>query len=89
MTIDEAIKFAKENIFAYTSEMAEFKVLAIEALEKRIPNSPDYEGDGYADGELVYDTWICPSCGERYEVYYDDYEYCPMCGQAVDWKGIK
>ena len=34
MTIDEAIKYAKENILAYTSEMAEFKALAIEALEK-------------------------------------------------------
>lgn len=56
MTINEAIKFAKENVLAYTSEMAEFKVLAIEALEKQTPKSPDYEGDGYADGELVYDT---------------------------------
>lgn len=89
MTIDESIKFAKENVLAYTSEMAEFKVLAIEALEKWIPKSPDYEGDGYADGELVYDTWICPSCRERYEVYYDDYKYCPECGQAIDWKEIK
>ena len=34
MTRNEAIKFAKENILAYTSEMAEFKALAIEALEK-------------------------------------------------------
>lgn len=89
MTIDESIKFAKENVLVYTSEMAEFKVLAIEALEKQIPKSPDYEGDGYADGELVYDTWICPSCGERYEVYYDDYKYCPECGQAIDWEGIE
>ena len=34
MTRDEAIEYAKENILAYTSEMAEFKALAIEALEK-------------------------------------------------------
>ena len=34
MTRNEAIKFAKETILAYTSEMAEFKALAIEALEK-------------------------------------------------------
>lgn len=89
MTIDEAIKFAKENVLAYTSEMAEFKALAIEALEKQTPKSPGYEGDGYADGELVYDTWICPNCGKYYEVYFDDYGYCPMCGQAIDWKEIK
>ena len=34
MTNKEAIRYAKENIIAYTSEMAEFKVIAIEALEK-------------------------------------------------------
>ena len=33
MTREEAVKFAKENILAYTSEMAEFKAIAIEALE--------------------------------------------------------
>ena len=86
MTINEAIKFAKENVLAYTSEMAEFKVLAIEALERQTPKIPNFEGDGYADGELVYDTWICPCCGKEYEVDYDDYKYCPECGQAIDWR---
>lgn len=56
------------------------------ALEKQRPKEPEYEGDGYADGQLVYDTWICPNCGERYEVDYDDYAYCPNCGQAIDRK---
>lgn len=55
-----------------------------EAAEKQIPKTPDYEGDGYADGHMVYDTWICPNCGEYYEVDYDDYRYCPNCGQALD-----
>lgn len=56
-----------------------------EAVEKHEPRKPDYEGDGYDDeGVLVYDTWICPCCGKRYEVDYDDYEHCPKCGQAVD-----
>lgn len=36
-------------------------------------------------GEIVYDTWICPCCGKDYEVDYDDYKYCPNCGQAIDW----
>ena len=40
MTRDEAIKFAKETILAYTSEMAEFKALAVEALEKQVPKKP-------------------------------------------------
>lgn len=57
----------------------------LNALEKRIPKNPYYEGDGYWDGKLVYDTWICPNCGKDYEVDYDNYKYCPECGQAIDW----
>lgn len=55
-----------------------------EAVEKQKPKKPDYEGDGYADGHIVYDTWICPCCEEHYEVDFDDYKYCPECGQAID-----
>ena len=59
--------------------------VAIEALEKQIPKKPDYEGDGYWNGELVYDTWICPHCEKKYEVDYEEYDFCPNCGQAIDW----
>ena len=57
-----------------------------EAAEKQKPKKPDYEGDGYAEGYMVYDTWICPNCEEKYEVDYDDYGHCPKCGQAIDWE---
>ena len=56
-----------------------------DSLDKRIPKIPSYEGDGYSDGEIVYDTWICPSCDESYEIDYDKYNYCPCCGQKIDW----
>lgn len=56
-----------------------------ELVEKETPKKPDYEGDGYSDGELVYDTWICPNCGNSYEVDYEEYEMCPHCGQMIDW----
>lgn len=62
---------------------------AIEALEKRIPQKPVLEGDGYWNGELVYDTWTCPSCGEPYEIDYSKHDYCPMCGQAIDWGEVE
>lgn len=55
------------------------------AVEKEAAKKPDYEGDGYSDGHLVYDTWICPCCGKHYEVDYDDYDFCPECGQCIDW----
>lgn len=37
-----------------------------EAVEKQTAKKPDYEGDGFSDGQLVYDTWICPCCGKHY-----------------------
>lgn len=44
-----------------------------EAVEKQTSKEPDYEGDGYSNGQLVYDTWICPCCGHHYEVDYDEF----------------
>lgn len=56
--------------------------------EKEIAKKPNYEGDGYYNGELVSDTWICPNCGKSYEVDYDDYDYCPNCGQHIDHSSL-
>lgn len=62
----------------------------IDALEKQVPQQPSLEGDGYApDGSLVFDEWICPYCNSRYEVDYDEYEYCPNCGQKITWEELK
>lgn len=74
----ELQKYAKRN--------AELYSISIEALKKQLPEKPTLEGDGYApEGTFVYDTWECPNCGECYEVDYDDYDYCPKCGQKIDW----
>ena len=57
-----------------------------EYCQKEIPQKPTFDGDGYApDGTAVWDEWICPCCGSRYEVDYDEYDYCPNCGQRLDW----
>lgn len=86
MTDNRAIKIIKNtNFLTNASDVMEAIELAIQALEKQIPQSPDYEGDGYSNGKLVYDTWICPCCEQHYEVDYDDYDYCPKCGQKIDW----
>ena len=80
-TPEEYMKFEDECI----SEGFTLKSL-LEAGEKQKAKRPDYEGDGYSDGHLVYDTWICPCCGKHYEVDYDDYDFCPTCGQCIDWR---
>lgn len=59
---------------------------AVEALEKQVPKKPQLESYGYSGGELVYDEWFCPKCGEGYEIDSDDYNYCPECGQKIDWR---
>lgn len=64
--------------------------MAFSALEKQVAKKPDIEGDGYdPDGNLVYDTWICPTCGVSYEIDYDKYDYCPSCGQKIDWEAVE
>ena len=74
------------NDCKFTEEDYKANTMAIQALEKQIPKKPDIEGDGYDSARyLVYDTWICPTCGISYEIDYDEYDYCPACGQAIDW----
>ena len=66
---------------------AEALDVAINALEKQIPKKPEYEADGYAGGELVYDYAKCPICGHDFEYGINDWgcEYCSDCGQKLDW----
>ena len=78
--------FSEHELTLPNTDSLEVLHIAVQALEKQIPKKPDLEGDGYADGHLVYDTWICPNCGVKYEVDYEEYDYCPDCGQHIDWK---
>lgn len=55
--------------------------------ERNIPQKPTLEGDGYApDGSFIWDTWLCPNCGSAHEVDDEKYDYCPNCGQKIDWR---
>ena len=88
MEIKEAIRRIKDHFSVHddgrpTPYLDEAVSIAIKALEKQIPKEPYYYADGYWNGELVYDTWTCPNCSKSYEVDYDDYDYCPNCGQKI------
>ena len=96
MTYKEAKKYLLQNFFdgdentksvtECDSEIEAMKI-AVESIDRRIPTEPIYEADGYSNGELVYDMWTCPNCNTLYEVGFDDYDFCPYCGQAIkaDW----
>ena len=46
------------------------------------------EGDGYADGEIVFDVWHCSECDYCIDDGTDDPSmlprYCPNCGAKMD-----
>lgn len=49
------------------------------------------EGDGYADGEIVYDVWYCSECDHCIDDGTDDPallpNFCPNCGADMRGKG--
>lgn len=55
-------------------------------VKKEIAQKPDFVSDGHAYGYPIYDIWICPSCGTIYDIYSSDYDYCPNCGQRIEWE---
>ena len=94
MKPEEAIKMLKynSNVIHKTingeTDINEVEALdmAISALEKQIPKELIAEGDGYADGSIVYDIFYCPSCDHRMEEI-EVGDYCPNCGQKICLEG--
>ena len=93
-TIEEAIaemETRKQATIAHCASCwTESAEMSLQALKKQIPMDVVLEGDGYADGEIVYDEMYCPSCGAYFERDYvpRSYKYCPYCGQkwSDSWK---
>lgn len=79
MTAQEAIRRIRDHNEVHSVRERNFAVyitealnMAIEALEKQIPK------------KLKDDGWLyCPICGR--DVLLDRFDYCPDCGQALDW----
>ena len=85
MTAKEAMRI-RENATAEDVDNKELHKCIDEALEKQIPKKPNVYGDGYDDlGNMIYDTYDCPNCDTSFELDYEEYDYCPSCGQKFDW----
>lgn len=50
------------------------------ALEKQVPKKPNVKELPDAFGRLYWN--VCGACDEEIE---SDYDYCPDCGQRIDW----
>lgn len=93
MTNEEALNHFKSLQKRYTTQhngvMCEKVKVAIEAIEKQIPNKPKL-----LENELLLVAgwqYGCPNCGcacgeNKYHEEVTDAEYyCTQCGQALDW----
>lgn len=87
MTPQEAIRLVYCCMHVDDNDILTARDMAISALEKQIPKSVVFEGDGYDDkGELIYDIAYCPNCNSRFDLGYDEEtNCCADCGQALDW----
>ena len=82
-TTGEALTLAQvksRNELNYQSYKALEK--AIEALERQIAKKVER----YSCNTIGEMTFNCPSCNlEYYVTDYEDFNYCPNCGQKIDW----
>ena len=62
---------------------SEVLVLTIQALEKQVAKQPNVKELPDAFGRLYWN--VCGACDEEIE---SDYDYCPGCGQRIDWSEI-
>lgn len=98
MTESERIKCALVNVsllakhsdyYNHSRDHADIELIE-SIVKKEIPEKPKLiMRDGYDDDEAVYDEWVCPCCGEHYQVLFDKHDYCPTCGQKLDWSDVK
>ena len=78
----------KANFTCYDSVTLDEVASRVKAIPSAEPKTVLYSGDGYADGEMVYDMAECPNCGYEYEDGDKDWglPFCPNCGQKLNWE---
>ncbi len=83
---EDALKVLYNN-YAYAA-MDVIKRLPAADVAEVVHGEWQGEGDGYADGALVYDVWHCSQCGYCIDDGTDNPDclpkYCPNCGAKMD-----
>ena len=84
--IADGIKNTKRRIDALDAALSALRPVSREQVEKVWRGEWIGSADGYADGELVYDTWICSECGHVIDEEDDPDmlpQFCPKCYAAM------
>lgn len=100
MKPEEAIKSMHNlnMVLSITDSERESVNMAIEALEKQIPQKPVIKDDAYENytSEPIQ-AYVCPSCGEvliaiktkellKLNLFFVKPKFCQECGQAIEWE---
>ena len=87
MKPEEALKYLKDfidneepQIGAYNTEVLN---KAVYALKKQVPKKPHKIHDMNVNGHPYYEC-VCHDCEYVLDIFKDD--FCPNCGQAIDWE---
>ena len=87
----------KRCFWGYDKEAVALALIALrpvsrEQVEKVWRGEWMGSGDGYADGELVYDTWECSHCGHVIDEEDDPDmlpQFCPKCYAAMTDEAVQ
>lgn len=80
-------KIKKNDLSRITMLLPEAEITLKSDLREAKDNTAFWigEGDGYADGNMVYDTWYCSNCDYRVDEDNEPtWNYCPNCGAKME-----
>lgn len=81
MTNEEAIIDIRENIQPIIGGKS--LDIAISALEKQIPKKPFLYS--FSESHDTYTYFKCPNLCDTFCEVKNNMNFCPKCGQALDW----
>lgn len=88
MDIKEAIEIVNKAPIYEDDELGKALGMVVEAAEKQEPVKPVIEQGApsyYGGAGICRDYCGCPKCGEEVGRGDDKANYCPECGQKIDW----
>ena len=81
MTIQEAIDYLLDPIGKSIETHDEAIRMAVEALQKQIPEPAEVKPAFVRDDGIVTYKRVCPDCGHE----LNEEDICPNCGKWIRW----